>query len=316
MTCCPTREVAATGLRPVLSRLGTRADQSETVAIPGGTALLGTDSPIIKADGEGPLRRKRLKPFRMDAAAVTSARFKAFADDTGYITDAERLGDSLVFVYLLPNDQPPSQAVATAPWWRRIDGASWRLPYGPVDGRGPDLDDPVTHVSWNDAAAFAQWAGGSLPTETEWEHAARGGLGDVRYPWGDANPDDQHYFPCNIWQGRFPDINTERDGYLGLAPAKSFSPNGYGLYNMAGNVWEWTADPFRVRSLSKKVAAIHARKEGFRLSKGGSFLCHESYCFRYRIAARTGTSPDTSTSHQGFRLVYRGAVSRTLLETG
>ena len=242
----------------------------------------------------------------MDATTVTTARFAAFVAATGHVTDAERLGDSLVFEGLLPKGAPPSRAVAEAPWWRMIEGASWRLPAGP--GGGDALPDhPVTHVSWNDATAFARWAAGRLPTEAEWEHAARGGLGDVPFPWGAQEPDDHDFLPCNIWQGRFPDLDTGRDGYAGTAPARSFAPNGYGLYNMVGNVWEMTGDLFKVRSLKKAVIAAHAGKKGFRLSKGGSFLCHRSYCYRYRIAARNSTSADSSTSHLGFRLVYDAA---------
>ena len=147
-------------------------------------------------------------------------------------------------------------------------------------------------------------AGGRLPTEAQWEHASRGGLGDVRYPWGDREPDDEVFFPCNIWQGHFPDLNLERDGYFATAPAKSFEPNGYGLYNMVGNAWDYTADPFKLKSLKTAARRVNAERQGFKLSKGGSFLCHASYCHRYRIAARTGTSTDSSTSHQSFRLVY------------
>ena len=160
------------------------------------------------------------------------------------------------------------------------------------------------HVTWNDATAFAAWVGGRLPTETEWEHAARGGLGDVRFPWGSEEPDDTSVFPCNIWQGAFPHHNRMGDGFLGTAPARSFAPNGFGLYNMVGNVWEWTSQPFRVSSVRSRVKRLHAAKSGYKLAKGGSFLCHASYCYRYRIAARIGLSPDSSLSHQGFRLVY------------
>ena len=164
----------------------------------------------------------------------------------------------------------------------------------------------MVHVSWHDAAAFASWAGGHLPSEAEWEHAARGGLRDVRHPWGDDDPDDETFFPCNIWQGRFPGENLCKDGHYGTAPARAFAANGYGLYNMCGNVWEWTAEPFKVRSLKKALRQFHADKEGFKILKGGSYLCHRSYCHRYRIAARTASSPDSSTSHQGFRLAYAG----------
>lgn len=240
----------------------------------------------------------------MDATSVTNAQFKAFVKDTGYVTDAERLGDSLVFQGLLPQGTPPSHAVADTPWWRTIPGASWRDLFGPGTADQMIENHPVVHVSWNDANAFATWAGGRLPTEAEWEQAARGGLGDVPFPWGDQEPDDVNFQPCNIWQGRFPHQDLGLDGYVGTAPVQSFAPNGYGLYNMVGNVWELTSEVFKVRSLKKEVIAAHAGKKGFKLSKGGSFLCHRSYCYRYRIAARNSTSPDTSTSHLGFRLVY------------
>jgi formylglycine-generating enzyme required for sulfatase activity len=167
----------------------------------------------------------------------------------------------------------------------------------------------VTHVSWNDAAAFTAWAGGRLPTEAEWEHAARGGLASPRFPWGDAEPDDRTIF-CNIWQGRFPHHNTEADGFAGTAPVRAFEPNVYGLYNMSGNVWEWCSDPFRVRSLKSSAKAINdtAAAEKRKIAKGGSYLCHRSYCYRYRIAARIGTPPNTSAGHTGFRIVFDGGL--------
>ncbi|MEM6373461.1 MAG: formylglycine-generating enzyme family protein [Pseudomonadota bacterium] len=277
---------------------------TDTVAIPGGIALVGTNDPILAVDGEGPMQRRKVKPFRMDVTAVTNARFRAFVTATGYTTEAERIGDSFVFVRFLPDDAAPSQAVADAPWWRVIKGASWRCPIGPGSENTVHPDHPVVHVTWNDARAFAQWAGGRLPTEVEWEHAARGGRGDVPFPWGDTPPDDTAFFPCNIWQGQFPDTDLGLDGHIGTAPARSFAPNGFGLFNMVGNVWEWTSQPFKVHSLKKSVQSAHAGKTGYKLSKGGSFLCHASYCYRYRIAARSGTSPDSSTSHHGFRLVY------------
>ena len=276
----------------------------EVIDISGGPSLIGTGRPLLPVDGEGPLRKTRVKPFRMDSAAVTNARFKEFVEDTDYLTEAERLGDSFVFVNALPKNAKPSRAVVAAPWWRAVEGANWRLIHGPGSEAAWEPEHPVVHVSWNDASAFAQWAGGRLPSEAEWEHAARGGLGDVRYPWGDAEPNDEDFFPCNVWQGRFPDRDTGRDGYTGTAPACSFAPNGFGLYNMVGNVWEWTREPFRVRSLKRSVAKAHGQKRGYKLIKGGSYLCHGSYCHRYRIAARSGTSPDSTTSHQGFRLVY------------
>lgn len=309
--CSPSRPVGSTQspATDVAICKGDNSDNSDRIEIPGGRALIGTNSPVIAVDGEGPLRRKRLAPFGIDATTVTNRRFAAFVEATGYRTDAERLGNSLVFEGLLPPETPPSRAVAAVPWWRLIEGACWHSPVGPIGAQPMAPDDPVVHVSWHDATAFATWAGGRLPSEAEWEHAARGGQGDVRYPWGDSDPDDTDFLPCNIWQGKFPRHNTGADGFIGLAPARSFAPNGYGLFNMVGNVWEWTCDPFKVRSLKKSVAVQHEGKKGFKLSKGGSFLCHVSYCFRYRIAARSGTSPDTGTSHQGFRLVYQSQSS-------
>jgi len=276
----------------------------EIVEIPGGKSLLGTDNPQVLADEEGPSRTVRLKPFFIDTTAVTNRRFAQFVAATGYQTEAERLGDSFVFKGFLPPDSYLDKSVAAAPWWRMVEGANWRCLSGPEQNTPIRPDDPVVHISWNDATAFAEWAGGRLPSEAEWEHAARGGLGDVMFPWGDQAPDETGFFPCNIWQGTFPDHNTEGDGYFGIAPAKSFAPNGYGLYNMAGNVWEWTAQAFKVKSLRKDIRAAHQGKTGFKVVKGGSYLCHISYCFRYRIAARTANSPDSSTTHQGFRLVY------------
>jgi formylglycine-generating enzyme required for sulfatase activity len=309
VTCCvPNRGKAPTGSHPD-KILGLERKLSVRRKIPGGRSLLGTDDAKIKVDGEEPLRTRRVKAFEMDVCAVSNQRFKIFVDETGYKTDAERYGNSFVFVDLLPPDAAPTQSVAAAPWWRVVDGANWREPMGPGSSASCIDNHPVVHVSWNDAQTFAKWAGGRLPTEIEWEHAARGGLGDVRFPWGNQEPNDIDYFPCNIWQGEFPKSNLGKDGYLGTAPVDAFEPNGYGLYNMVGNTWEYTSQVFKVKSLKKSVKNLHADKVGFKLSKGGSFLCHSSYCYRYRIAARTGTSADSSTSHQSFRLVYNNLYS-------
>jgi sulfatase modifying factor 1 len=276
----------------------------EAVEIPGGQADIGTPYPLYKLDGEGAVRTVAVNTYRLGVSTVTTEQFSDFVAATGYVTDAELLGWSFVF-HLQLQDADQYQAVVGATWWKKVEGTSWKAPSGPA-GPTSSPGDPVVHVSWNDATRFAAWAGGRLPTEGEWEHAARGGLRGVVYPWGNEAPDDKHYMPCNIWQGTFPDRNLGTDGFPGLAPARSFAPNGYGLFNMCGNCWEWTADRFKVRSLAQgtKERNIEALKMNMRLLKGGSYLCHASYCHRYRIAARIGNTPDASTGHMGFRIAF------------
>ena len=203
-----------------------------------------------------------------------------------------------------------------APWWLAVQGACWRKPEGPGSSLKGRRHHPVVQVSWNDAVAFCDWAGKRLPTEAEWEYAARGGLVGKRFPWGDElMQGGQHR--CNIWQGRFPDTNTEDDGYFGTAPATSYRANGFGLYNMVGNVWEWCADWF-----SRDWHLTHTRVDpagpasgAARVLRGGSYLCHDSYCNRYRVAARYSNTPDTATGNAGLSLREvttrrRGGTSR------
>lgn len=280
-----------------------KAHRRNCVPVPGGAAVLGTNAPMIAADFEGPVSRKTVRDLWWEVGAISVAQFRRFVAATGYVTVAERLGCSFVFHTHVPGGAENTLGVAGLEWWRRIDGATWHMPRGP---EGPQAEDdlPVTHVAWEDAKAFAAWAGGRLPKEAEWEHAARGGLGDVPFPWGTQEPDDSGFHPLNIWQGKFPYHDTGADGHTAPAPVLAFAPNGYGLHQMVGNVWEWTAEPFRVRSSSALARKVNAAARGQKLLKGGSFLCHRSYCYRYRIAARTGNTPDSTSGHTGFRVVY------------
>ena len=309
--CTPQRgemAPAPSATAPSWSQLCIQDPDHKIVKITGGIALCGTDRPVLPVDEEAPLRTSKIKDFWMDNITVTNARFAQFVAQTSYQTEAERFGNSFVFKGLLDQDDFFDKAVVSAPWWRAVEGACWHNPTGTKYPSQADPLHPAVHISWHDAQAFAKWAGGRLPNEAEWEHAARGGQGDVKYPWGDDDPgeryDDGAEASCNIWQGRFPDDNHIKDGFYGTAPAKHYAPNAFGLYQMCGNIWEWTAQSFKVRSLKKQIREAHRDKVGFKITKGGSFLCHHSYCYRYRIAARTANSPDSSTSHQGFRLVY------------
>ncbi|WP_248927463.1 formylglycine-generating enzyme family protein [Paenibacillus hamazuiensis] len=271
----------------------------------GGEFLMGTDDQEgFPSDGEGPIRKVTVSPFYIDPCTVTNAEFQEFVAATGYVTEAERFGWSFVFhLFVSPETaKKVKHVVQQTPWWWNVEGACWKHPEGPDSSIGDRMDHPVTHVSWNDAMAYCKWAGKRLPTEAEWEFAARGGLVQKRYPWGDLlKPDGKHM--CNIWQGKFPDKNNMSDGYTSTAPARSFEPNGYGLYNVSGNVWEWCADWFS-RDYHLKSSAIDPKGPPTgqaRSMRGGSYLCHKSYCNRYRVAARTANTPDSSTGNMGFR---------------
>ena len=275
------------------------------VHLPGGWFLMGTDEPgHYTTDGEGPVRRVYVDPFWIDVAAVSNAHFAAFVAATGYVTDAERYGWSYVFAGLLPADYPETRGAAAAPWWRQVFAASWRHPEGPRSQIGERPDHPVVHISWRDARAYCRWAGKRLPTEAEWEYAARGGLEQQRFPWGDdLMPNSEHRM--NVWQGQFPRHNTCEDGYYGTAPVAAYLPNGYGLYNMTGNVWEWCTDwfsvDFHVHGPRRKPKGPPAGTQ--RVIRGGSYLCHASYCYRYRVAARSAETATSSTGNLGFRTV-------------
>ncbi|AEQ51273.1 formylglycine-generating enzyme family protein [Pelagibacterium halotolerans] len=278
----------------------------DPIRVPGGRSFVGTNSPEIPVDGEGPERPVTLRDFALEATTVTNARFADFVAATGYVTEAERYGWSAVFHSDRESLDAATRAGSQLPWWHKVDGVSWRHPEGPDSSLEGREDHPVVQVSWRDANAFAQWVGGRLPTEAEWEHAARGGTERRRFPWGDEEPNDHDAIFCNIWQGRFPDLNTARDGFVRTAPARSFESNPLGFYSMSGNVWEWTHDAFRVRSVSRaaKQRNAYALQHSEKVLKGGSFLCHVSYCYRYRIAARMAMTPDSAGSNTGFRVAY------------
>ncbi|TCL08312.1 formylglycine-generating enzyme required for sulfatase activity [Shimia isoporae] len=301
--CCAPPRGAQSGLAAPRIAPDPAAHLRNCRPCPGGVALVGTSDPQIPSDCEGPLIQKRVRDLWVEAGTITVAQFRRFVMATGYRTIAEQLGWSFVFFDHLPNRGEGTLGVDGLEWWRKIERATWHDPTGPQGAPASD-EMPVTHVAWDDARAFATWAGGRLPKEAEWEHAARGGLGDVRYPWGDDEPSDTNAKHLNIWQGEFPVHDTGGDGFTGPAPALAYQPNGYGLYQMVGNVWEWSAEPFRVRGASREARQINAAARGQKLLKGGSFLCHRSYCYRYRIAARTGNTPDSTSAHTGFRVVY------------
>ena len=274
------------------------------VEIPAGTFVMGSvDHLSYSGDGEGPLREIELTAFAIDACAVSNAEFATFVDETGYQTESELIGWSFVFAGLLPDDFPPTRGVSDAPWWRQVEGASWRNPEGPDSDIATRLDHPVVHISWNDARAYARWAGKSLPTEAQWERASRGGLESQPYPWGsELNPDGEHRM--NVWQGVFPSENSNADGWYATCPVDAYEPNAFGLFNTTGNVWEWCADWFDIFHDASDVRNPVGPPDGdLKVLKGGSFLCHESYCLRYRTAARLALTPDSATSNSGFRCV-------------
>lgn len=275
------------------------------VSLPGGTFRMGSDAGEgFAEDGEGPARQVQVSPFSLADTAVTNAQFRAFVRATQYITEAEQFGSSFVFWLQLPPErrQAARRTALDLPWWVPVEGACWQRPHGPGSSILDRLDHPVVQVSWHDAQAYCAWAGVRLPTEAQWEFAARAGLHGQRYPWGDEIPPEGRGV-CQIWRGRFPD-QPEPGWEVGTVAARHFAPNGYGLYQMAGNVWEWCADWFSPRYHLDTAAADPEQRvpTGRRAMRGGSFLCHASYCNRYRVAGRSSNSPSSATSNIGFRV--------------
>lgn len=304
------------------------------VWIPSGEYTMGTDEDQAY-EAERPAHRVKVAGFWMDQTEVTNRQFLEFVRATNYVTVAEHDVDWEQLKTQLPPDtpKPPDDDLKagslvfnppTTPvplgraevWWKWVVGANWRHPEGPGSSIEERMDYPVVHMSWDDAAAYAKWAGKRLPTEAEWEYAARGGLEGQRYAWGAEFKPNGKYL-ANIWQGRFPDKNLSEDGFPGASPAKSFPPNGYGLYDMIGNVWEWCDDWFRADQHANLAEGglcenPQGPMESFdptspyskrRVTKGGSYLCAENYCVNYRPSARRGTDWDTGLPHVGFRCV-------------
>ena len=308
MSCCgPSR----TGSGRSAAGGGTAgpAPGAQMLEVPGGRYWLGGEGPgCIAADGEGPLREVQVESFLMDVTAVTNRQFAAFVESSGYVTEAEAFGWSFVFDGLLPAGTRCLASVpAATPWWRAVPGAQWRQPRGPLSSVADSLDHPVVQVSWHDAQAYARWAGKRLPTEAEWEVAARGGTRGQAFPWGDTLEEGGRHH-CNVWQGRFPQADSGADGFIGTAPAHSFAANDYGLFNLLGNVWEWCADWWSVDWHRPACEATRRDPQGpgtgvAKVIRGGSYLCHASYCNRYRLSARSHNTPASSTGHMGFRCV-------------
>lgn len=276
------------------------------VLVPGGDFAMGDAlGDGYPGDGETPVHRVRLAPYWLDAHAVTNAEFAAFVAATAYRTDAERFGTSAVFGPFVRAEPADVLGQAPAvPWWWEVRGADWSHPQGPLSDLDGLADHPVVHVSHHDASAYAAWAGKRLPTEAEWEHAARGGRAGERFPWGDDLLPDGAWL-CNIWQGEFPVTNTGEDGFLATAPAASLHRSELGLWSMVGNVWEWCADWFSPTTYAEAgELSVDPRGPAYgeaRVMRGGSYLCHDSYCYRYRVSARSSNTPDSSSSNQGFR---------------
>lgn len=313
--CCMPAKSSITGERVAVNQSSEKPESKRSphygsregmVLIEAGSFLMGTDSDKgWEADGEKKVIEVSLDPYWISRCCVTNREFGEFVDGTGHVSEAEQFGWSYVFHILLQKSvlkRLKPQNVQGLEWWYGVEGAYWRKPEGPGSNIKKRMDYPAVHISWSDAVAYCQWKGHRLPTEAEWEKAARGGLEQKIYPWGDElHPEGKHR--CNIWQGNFPLANTAEDGHVGPAPAKSFRANGFGMYNLVGNVWEWCSDWFSPnwRLIHKEPNPQGPDSGGSKVMKGGSYLCHDSYCNRYRVAARTSNTPDSSTGNLGFR---------------
>jgi sulfatase modifying factor 1 len=312
--CCSLSGHAKTGV------ISDAAVRGAMIWIPGGNFLMGSNSFYRE---ERPVRPAHVDGFWIDSYPVTNAEFRKFVEATGYVTYSERPPNPSMYPDADPEMLVPGSLVFKKPdrpvnlrnnlaWWEYKAGADWRHPQGPESSIADRDDHPVVHIAYEDALAYAAWAGKELPTEAEWEFAARGGLEGKAYPWGDAsNPDGK--FMANTWQGHFPYENSADDGYEGTSPVDAFPANGYGLFDMVGNVWEWTSSPFGAvgdqQGAAQPQSCCHTSagddRSVRRVVKGGSHLCAPNYCLRYRPSARQGETVDSSTCHIGFRCVVR-----------
>ncbi|AZZ51784.1 formylglycine-generating enzyme family protein [Rathayibacter festucae] len=308
--CAPARPEAkallpAPAPGPLASASARSAHLIEQVRIPAQRFLMGdARGDGRRGDGETPVHPVSLAAFAIDATSVTNGDFARFIGATDYRTDAERYGSSAVFHLALA--APAADIigpVSGTPWWVAVAGADWAHPGGGESDVLDLQDHPVVHISWNDAQAYCEWAGRALPTEAQWEAASRGGLDGARYPWGEERDETR----MNIWQGVFPVENTLEDGYLTTAPVRSYDPNAYGLWQTVGNVWEWCADWWdpRYYAVSPENDPAGPIRGTVRVLRGGSYLCHDSYCNRYRNAARSSNTADSSMGNAGFRTVAR-----------
>ncbi len=305
------------GCQPTSARQPSLATIAKPVAAPPGMVLIkGGEFVLGNNNGfpdERPERRVKMSPFWMDDSEVTNAEFEKFVEATGYVTTAEKPLDSKDFPGVDPQDLQPGAAVFTeGKGWAYVPGANWKHPEGPTSSIKGRENHPVVQVSWDDAVAYAKWAGKRLPTEAEWEYAAKGGMPQPKFVWGDQ-PSSEAKPQANIWQGEFPKKNLGSDKFRRTAPVRSFAPNRFGLYDMAGNVWEWCSDFYRPDAY-KSASQVNPQgpKDSLdpdepgsvkRVTRGGSFLCAENYCRGYRPTARMKTTPDTGLCHTGFRCV-------------
>lgn len=319
MDCCTPRLSDTSHSRPPhLASAAGGYHAIEQCSIPAGLFSMGdAHGDGKRGDGERPVHLVELPGFSIDATSVTNADFARFVAVTGYRTEAEAFGFSAVFhLVVAAAEEDITGRSAATPWWLAVRGADWRHPEGPRSDISDRADHPVVHVSWNDAQAYCRWAGRRLPTEAEWERAARGGMEKARYPWGDELLASDGTWRTNIWQGTFPTLNTTEDGWLTTAPVRTYTPNAFGLWQTVGNVWEWCEDVFNPHAYAQRAAQHQpvfdprvSRGTASRILRGGSYLCHDSYCNRYRNAARSSNTPDSSMGNAGFRTVLSHADS-------